>query len=214
VLKFRKVYRFRMEPTPKQAHALHCMAGARRFIWNWGLARKREHYKATGRGLPYVTLNKELTDLKRQPDTEWLREVDSQSLQESLRDLDRAFVNFFEKRARYPRFKSKKRDKVRFRIPQRVVLNDGKVYVPKIGWIRIRQSQPVEGKTKSATFRRDACGRWHVAMVVEFEIPNVALPMPDPANQILEFHGPDQNGRVLHFSTSKSNLSQNNSRPA
>ena len=70
---------------------------------------------------------------------------------------------------------------MRFRIPQRVTVKDGKVYVPKIGWVRIRQSQPVEGATKSATFRRDACGHWYLTLVVEFEMPDVALPAPDPS---------------------------------
>jgi putative transposase len=180
VAKHRKVYRFRMKPTKAQAHALNRMAGARRWIWNWGLARKQEHFKATGETLRYVDLNGELTDLKRQPGMEWLREADSQSLQEALRDLDRAFVNFFEKRARFPKFKSKKRDRARFRIPQRVKLADGKVYVPKVGHVRVRQSQDVSEPTNSATFRREADGHWYVSLVVEFEMPDIALPAPDP----------------------------------
>jgi putative transposase len=93
-------------------------------------------------------------------------------------------VNFFEKRARYPRFKACKRDPLRFRIPQRVKVSDGKVYVPKVGWVRIRQSQPVTEKTRSATFRRQADGHWYVSLVVEFEMPDVALPMPDPAKVV------------------------------
>jgi putative transposase len=184
VAKHRKVYRFRMRPKKAQEHALSRLAGARRFVWNWGLARKKEHYAATGKTLHYVELNKELTELKRQPGMEWLNEADSQSLQEALRDLDRAFVNFFERRARYPRFKSKKRDKARFRIPQRVKVEDEKVYVPKVGWVRIRQSQEIQGKTKSATFRREADGHWSVSLTVEFEMPDVAVPMPDPEKTI------------------------------
>jgi putative transposase len=180
----RKVYRFRMRPTMAQEQSLNRLAGARRFIWNWGLARRREYYKATGKTLSYAKLNKELTDLKRQPGMEWLREADAQSLQEALRDLDRAFANFFAKRARYPKFKSRKRDKARFRIPQRVKVTDGKVYVPKVGHVRIRQSQPIEGPTKSATFRRSADGKWYISLVAEFEIPDVILPAPNPAKII------------------------------
>jgi putative transposase len=180
----RKVYRFRMRPTMAQEQSLNRLAGARRFIWNWGLARRREYYKATGKTLSYAKLNKELTDLKRQPGMEWLREADAQSLQEALRDLDRAFANFFTKRARYPKFKSRKRDKARFRIPQRVKVTDSKVYVPKVGHVRIRQSQPIEGPTKSATFRRSADGKWYISLVAEFEIPDVILPAPNPAKII------------------------------
>lgn len=134
--------------------------------------------------LRYVDLNKELTELKRRPGMEWLRDADSQSLQEALRDLDRAFRNFFEKRARFPRFKSRKRDAARFRIPQRVKVAGGEVYVPKVGWVRIRQSRDVTGPTKSATFRREADGHWYVSLTVEFEMPDVALPVPDPANVV------------------------------
>lgn len=160
------------------------LADARRFIWNWGLARKKEHYQATGKTLTYFSLNKELTGLKRQPGMEWLREVDAQSLQEALRDLERAFAAFFKGNAKYPRFKSKKRDTARFRTPQAAKIDGGKVHVPKVGKIRIRQSREIDGKTKSATFRRDARGHWFVTFVVEFEMPDVALPMPDPEKVI------------------------------
>src|SRR5262249_27248150 len=119
-------------------------------------------------------------ELKRQPDKEWLREVDSQLLQESLRDLDRAFTNFFEGRARYPRFKSRKRDKATFRIPQRVKVVNAKVYVPKVGWVRIRQTDAIDTPTKSATFKQDALGHWYVTLVSNFEVPDVPEALPDP----------------------------------
>ena len=134
------------------------MAGARRWVWNWALARRKETYAATGKSISLKQLSAELTALKREPGTAWLGEVDSQALQQVLKDLHRAFTNFFERRARYPRFKSKKRDPMRFRIPQRVRVDDGKVHVPKVGTVRIRQSQPVEEPTRSATFRRSADG--------------------------------------------------------
>ncbi len=118
------------------------------------------------------------------PETAWLKEADSQALQQTLKDLHRAFTNFFERRARYPRFKSRKRDPLRFRIPQRVKVSEGKVYVPKVGRIRIRQSQPVEEKTKSATFRRTADGKWYVTLTVEFDMPDIPLPAPAPAKVI------------------------------
>jgi putative transposase len=143
------------------------------------LRRWKDHYEATGESIGLEQLSDELTALKRQPETAWLREADSQALQQALKDLHRAFVNFFEKRARYPRFKSRKRDPLRFRIPQRV-----KVSVPKVGWVRIRQSREVTETTRSATFRRQADGHWYVSLVVEFEMPDAALPTPDPAKVI------------------------------
>jgi putative transposase len=155
-----RVYRFRLEPTPEQEEKLRQFAGARRFIWNWALQQRREHYQQTGRTLPAKELSARLTALKDQPETAWLREMDSQLLQQVLADLGRAFVNFFERRARYPRFKSRKRDQARFRIPQRVRVLGRHVQVPKIRRVRLRLSQAVEGETKSATFKQDASGHW------------------------------------------------------
>src|SRR5262249_41054189 len=120
------------------------------------------------------------TALKSQAETAWLNEMDSQALQQTLKDLHRAFSNFFAKRARHPRFKSRKRDRARFRIPQRVKLDGGKVYVPKVGWVRIRQSQDVDGTIKGATFCRAADGHWYVCLVAEFRMPDIPLPAPDP----------------------------------
>jgi len=97
-----------------------------------------------------------------------------------LADLQRAYVNFFKKRARFPRFKSRKRDTARFRIPQRVLVADGRMYVPKVGSVAIRKSQTVDGDTKSATFKRDMLGNWDVTLVSEFAMPDTALPVPDP----------------------------------
>jgi putative transposase len=130
-LKLRKVFRFRMKPDAAQREALARMAGARRSVWNWALAGRQEHYRETGNTLPQSELSRRLPALKREPGTAWLEAVDSQALQQALAGLERAFVNFFKKRAR-------------FRIRRRVRLADGKVYVPKAGFIRIRQSQPVE----------------------------------------------------------------------
>ena len=174
----RRVYRFRLEPTPRQEEGFRRYAGARRFVWNWALAQRQAHYHATGTGLSRGALSALFTALKKEPDTAWLSEVDSQLPQQAIIDLYRAFEAFFEKRARYPRFKSRKRDVARFRIPQRVALVDGSLTVPKIGRVKLRQSQAVEGTTKSATFKRDACGHWFVSLVAEMEMPTVAAPFP------------------------------------
>ena len=173
-------YRFRMRPTREQEEILGRMAGARRWVWNWALARRKAYFAEHGVGIPAAQLSKELTALKDQPETAWLKEVDSQALQQVLRDLDKAFNNFFERRAGFPRFKAKKRCTPSFRIPQRVKVADGKVYVPKVGWVKIRQSQKVEGESKSATFKKDTCGNWYVTLVVAFAMPDVPLPLPRP----------------------------------
>jgi putative transposase len=122
------------------------------------LERRKSYYAEYGKGISQKQLSSELTALKSQPDTLWLREVDSQMLQQALRDVVRAFEEFFRERNRFPRYRSKKAGHFAFRIPQRVKVDGGKVYVPKVGWVRIRQSREVAGNTKSATFKRDAGG--------------------------------------------------------
>jgi putative transposase len=179
-----RVYRFRLEPTADQEQRLRQFAGARRFIWNWALEQRRAYYRQTGKTRPAKELSARLTALKAQPETAWLREMDSQLLQQVLDDLQRAFVNFFERRARDPRFKSRKRDQARFRIPQRVHVVSGRVQVPKVGRVRLRLSRPVEGQTKSATFKQDACGHWHVSLVAETQMPLRLLPLPEAAQSV------------------------------
>jgi putative transposase len=141
------------------------------------LNRKRDSFQQTGKTLSYHDLAAELTHLKQQPETAWLRAMDSQSLQQALRDLESAYQHFFrrlkqgDKQKGFPKFKSRKTDTPRFRIPQRVVLEGGLVSVPKIGQIRAMVHRPLEGVTKSATFKREACGHWYVSLVVEQQLP-------------------------------------------
>jgi putative transposase len=177
-------YRYRLDPTAEQVNLLNQFAGARRFVWNWALGRKRDHFRQTGKTLSYNDLAAELTRLKQQPEMAWLREMDSQSLQQALRDLDSAYQRFFrrarngDKKKGFPKFKSKKTDTPRFRIPQRVVLQDAFVSVPKIGLIKAIVHRPPHGVTKSATFKREACGHWYISLVTEQQItPTVDRPV-------------------------------------
>ncbi|MBV8316990.1 MAG: transposase [Planctomycetaceae bacterium] len=179
-----KAYRFRMRPTKGQGHALNRMAGACRWVWNWALHRWKGHHAATGKSIPMAQLSAELTALKQRPETAWLQEANAQALQQVLADLHRAFTNFFEKRARSPEFKSRKRGHAAFRLPQGVRVKDSKVNISKIGGVRIFQSRDVTEKTKSATFKRAADGKWYVSLVVEFEMPDVPIPTPDPAGTV------------------------------
>ena len=77
----RKVYRFRMRPTKAQEPILGRMAGARRWVWNWALGRRKAYYAEYGKTIPASQLSSEVTALKQQPDTAWLQEADSQALQ-------------------------------------------------------------------------------------------------------------------------------------
>ncbi len=184
-MKLKKVYRFRLKPTATQEEGLHRLAGARRFVYNWALERRRSYYKEHAKSITHKQLSAELTALKRQPERAWLNESDSQSLQQVLKDLERAFKNFFERRTGYPRFKSRRRDSLTFRIPQRVRVEGEKLYVPKVGWVRFRKSRQIEGRTKGATFKRDAAEKWHVTLVVEFEMPDTPLPAPERRERVV-----------------------------
>ena len=170
-------YRYRLAPTAEQESQLRQFAGARRFVWNWGLARKREYYHATGKTLTYNALSRALTALKRHPETAWLNAMHAQSLQQALRDLEQAFHAFFRrvrtdaKKKGYPTFKSKKTDPLRFRMPQDVRIEGSQVRVPKIGLIKAIVHRPIVGVTKGSTFKQASDGHWYVHLVIEQVAP-------------------------------------------
>lgn len=106
----KRAYKFRWYPTVEQRQILARTFGCTRWVYNWALVLKSRVYREEGKCLSYGDLSALLSVLKAQAETAWLAEVSSVVLQQSLRHLDRAFVNFFAGRARYPHFKSKKRD--------------------------------------------------------------------------------------------------------
>jgi putative transposase len=166
-----------LEPTSEQVHSFVHFAGCRRFVWNWALSRKHEFYKATGKGIGYNALAAELVSLKK-TDAPFLKECHSQVLQQTLMDLEKAFKAFFEKRCRFPKFKSRKRTPHAFRIPQNVSIVDGQVSVPKIGLVKVRLHRPMEGDVKSATIKQESDGHWYVIFVSHIELPD-AVPACD-----------------------------------
>ena len=172
----RKVYRFRIDPTAEQEAALARFAGARRFVFNWALQRRKETYEQNGKSISWSDLSVELTELKNKPSFEWLKEIDSQLLQQAVADCKSAFDNFFQKRAGFPKFKRRHSARQSFRIPQRVKLENGRAYIPKIGWVAVRESQAVDLPLKSATFKREATGKWYVSLVAEFDLPDLPKP--------------------------------------
>ena len=100
----------------------------------------------------------------------FLSDVPAQALQQSLKNLERAYTNFFEKRADFPKFK-KKGQRESFRIPQGFALDNqnGRVQVPKMGWMRYRKSQEVLGEAKNLTLR-ESCGKWYVSVQTERDV--------------------------------------------
>ena len=97
----------------------------------------------------------------------WLKDADSQALQESIRHLDRAYTNFFEKRARYPRFKKKHAARQTIAYPQRVKVRGSLVYLPKVGWVRAVVHREVIGTIKTVTVARESTGRYYAAVLTD-----------------------------------------------
>lgn len=160
---------YKLEPTPDQRAALVCLVGCRRFVYNWALRWCRDAYAETGTKPTYNQLAAALTQLKRRSDRLWLADVDSQALQQALRDLGRAYGNCFAGRAERPRFASKHRGNQTARIPQRVRVDEaaGTVTIPKIGAVRLHLSRPLVGVVQSATVVLDRCGDWWVSLRLE-----------------------------------------------
>jgi putative transposase len=156
--------RIRLYPTDPQAHALAVQFGQARWVWNNALALSRELYRTTGKGLNYRAMCIRLPKLKQEYD--WLGEGDSQALQQSLQNLARAFENFFARRGKYPRFKSKHgRQSIQY--PQRVKIDGSRVYLPKVGWVACVVHRDIIGKFKTVTVSRNACGQFHAAILTD-----------------------------------------------
>ncbi len=168
----RKALKFRLYPNEEQQAALAVQFDHARFVYNRFLQMRRDHYQTTREGLSYQDTTSLLTELKRCPDYEWLRDADSQVLQQSLKGLDRAFCNFFGYRARYPRFKSR-RAKQTIRYPQRVKVNleMKRTYLPMMGWVKTVFHRPLEGKLKNVTVSRTKSGCYYASFQVEVDIP-------------------------------------------
>jgi putative transposase len=97
----------------------------------------------------------------------WLKDADSQALQEAIRHLDRAYVNFFEKRARYPRFKKKHAARQAIAYPQRVKVEGNLVYLPKVGWVKAVMHRGIVGAIKTVTVSRESTGKYYAAILTE-----------------------------------------------
>ena len=165
-----QAYRFELQPNGEQQRLMRRFAGACRFVFNKALALQQDRHKAGEKKFGYAALCKSLTEWKAEPETLWLNETPSQSLQQALKNLERAYKNFFEKCADFPRFK-KKGQSDSFRYPQGVKLDKGnsRVFLPKLGWLRYRNSRDVLGTAKNITVSSNG-GRWFVSIQTEREI--------------------------------------------
>ena len=161
-----KSYRYRIYPNKEQQELFEKHFGSVRFVYNWGLEKKIEAYQKNKKRISCFDLMNELVKLKKKKDFQWLNEVNSQSLQMALKNLDVAFTSFFRKHNRFPRFKSKKNNKNSFQVPQHLKLNN-KLTIPKIPDIKIKLSRSIEGKIKTATISKTPTNKYFIAILVE-----------------------------------------------
>ena len=175
-------YKYRLYPNKTQRILLEKHFGSNRFIYNHFLQRKIEHYKKTKKTIGWCELANELKPLKEKYD--WLNEVGSQSLQQTIRHLDNAYTNFFRSNMDFPHFKSKKNNKHSFTIPEpksiRVDFEKKRLYIPK--FINTKNSdnrlkcifdRNFEGEIKQCTVSRHV-DKYYVSILVE---QNIELPI-------------------------------------
>lgn len=181
-----KSYKYKLKPTIKQQQQLNMFFGCARFVYNWGLNQKIQAYKQDNKSIGYVELAHQLTELKQQEETKWLQKCVTVCLQQSLRNLDAAFVRFFREKKGFPKFKSKKKskDSVKFISSVYFDFENWKVKIPKIGWTKLCKNRIFDlssCKIGTLTVSKDKCGEYWCTIVVD----NLQ-PKPSKAKIVLE----------------------------
>ena len=162
-----KSYQYELIPNGEQVRKLKQFCGCCRFVFNKGLEEVKKYYDTTGHFLNYIQLAAFLPKWKQ--DADWLKECNAQALQQSMKNLSRALMNFSAGRANFPRFKAKgKKDSCRFPQSVKSDQNNNRIYLPKIGWVRYRNSRTIIGTIKNVTVTAK-CGKWYVSIQTEYE---------------------------------------------
>lgn len=159
-------YKFRLNPTKEQENVLNKHFGSVRFVYNYFLNQRKNEYLNNKQTLTYNDQSAFLTQLKKENDTSWLKEINSQSLQYSLKCLENAYQGFFNKRTKFPKFKSKK-SKNSFTCPQFVSVENNSLNIPKIKGIKMIKNRNIEGKIKKATISKTPTGKYYVSILTE-----------------------------------------------
>ena len=168
-MKKQKAYKFRLYPNLEQRILFEKTFGCSRFIWNQMLADKIAHYEKTGETLKN-------TPAQYKDEFPWLKEVDSLALANVQLNLNKAYKSFFQSGFGFPRFKSKKAAQSYKTNSQKglITLLNGKVRLPKIGWVKVKAHRQPKGLIKSATISKNATGKYFISILCEEEI----LPLP------------------------------------
>jgi putative transposase len=162
-----KSYKYKLNPNEEQKVLLNKHFGSIRFAYNYFLNERKKEYKTNKQSLNYYDNARALTDLKKQEEYSWLNEINSQSLQVSLKHLDDAYNGFFKKRTGFPKFKSK-HTKNSFKVPQFVKLINGKLKIPKFDVpIEVILHRSFSGKIKQCTISKTPTNEYFVSILVE-----------------------------------------------
>ena len=195
----KRTYRYRLYPNEAQKAELARVFGCSRWVYNWALETKTKAYYQDEESVGFADLSRRLTQQKKSAETEWLQEVSAVTLQQSLRNLNQAFTNFFEGRAEYPSFKSKKGDQTARYVGTAFDIREDrsncsggrrKLRLSKMpGLINVRWSRELPSKPSSCTVTKNAAGQYHVCFVCAEEAR--LLPRVNGEDGDLEFVGVD-----------------------
>jgi putative transposase len=178
-----QAFKFQLRPNGAQERAMRRFAGTCRFVYNEALALQKARYECGERKLGYAELCERLTQWRHNPQKPWLRDAPTHPLQQALKDLERAYKNFFAGCAGFPKFKKRgQHDSFRYPDPKQFKLDQGggRIFLPKLGWMRLRLSRAVLGAPRNATVSLRA-GKWSVSIQTRRE---VELPVPQATTAI------------------------------
>lgn len=160
-----KAYKYRIYPNKTQENLIQKTFGCSRFVYNYYLNKRIELYKNEQKLMNYNTCSKDLTTLKQE--LEWLREVDKDALQKSLKDLDVAYKNFFVQHNGFPKFKSKKDRHKSYRTSctnNNVKYLDKHIQLPKLGKVKITDKMTPQGRILNATISQEPDGKYYCSL--------------------------------------------------
>lgn len=175
-----KAFKYRIYPNDEQQQLLAKTFGCCRFVYNHYLNKKIDTYKNEQKSLSYVECANDLKELKSQ--LHWLKEVDSIALQQSLKDLDKAYKNFFEGSG-FPKFKSKHNHFHSYRtqmVNNNIQIDDDKIKLPKLGWIQFIKSREIKGKIQNVTISKTNTNKYFVSICCETDIQK----LPEASSKI------------------------------
>jgi len=169
----------RIYPNKEQSELMSRHFGSTRFVWNYFLAERKQSYLESKKSLSYYDNAQTLVALKKTDEFGWLKDVNSQSLQASVKDLDTAYGRFFKKQAMFPKFKKKGLCIDSFRCPQNAKIVNNKLQIPKFNPIKIKIHREIKGKILFVTISKTQTDKYFAAITCEVEYK--PLPKSDKA---------------------------------